>query len=167
VDEDAKIPENLQLLPLYTLALMKNVSLRGGTDVHPDERIAAHLAMAHMFVDETLSFIHPRLYAIHNMDAQCGMPSGNDADEVDTAGRNKIILPNACNLSVDRLNSEGVFLLDNGKDSYIWVGRAANPAVVGSLFGVESLNTVDPSQVSSLEESTIIKCCQSVQNLIM
>jgi protein transport protein SEC24 len=149
-DEDVNIPENLQLLPLYTLALMKNVSLRGGTDVHPDERIAAHLALAHMFVNETLSFIHPRLYAVHNMDALCGMPSGNDADDLDTAGRNKIILPNACNLSVDRLNSEGVFLLDNGKDAYIWVGRAANPAIVGSLFGVESLNNIDPSQVSPL-----------------
>lgn len=146
--EDSKIPQNLQLLPLYTLALMKNVALRGGTDVHPDERIASHMTMSNMFVRETLSFIHPRLFAIHDMDAQAGLPSVSD-DDINTAGRNKIILPNSCNLSVERLSSEGVFLLDNGKDIFLWVGRAANPAILGSLFSVESLENVDPSRVSN------------------
>ena len=144
--ENNKIPENLALLPLYTLAILKNVAFRGGTDVHPDERLAARMALNSMHVDDTLSFLHPRLYAIHDMDQQAGMPSSDD-DVTNTAGRNKIVLPNPLNLSVERLSSEGVFLLDNGVDAFIWVGRASNPATVSALFGVESLDNVDPSQL--------------------
>ena len=144
---DQIIPDCLQLLPLYTLAMLKNVAFRGGTDVHPDERIASHMALRSMFVKDLLSFIHPRLYAIHDMDDQVGLPSDDDDDEVNTAGREKIVLPGAINLSVERLSSEGVFLLDNGVDAFIWVGRASNPAIISALFGVESLENVDPSQL--------------------
>lgn len=144
---DQSIPDCLQLLPLYTLAILKNVAFRGGTDVHPDERIASHMALRSMFVKDLLSFIHPRLYAIHDIDDQVGLPSDDDDDEVNTAGREKIVLPGAINLSVERLSSEGVFLLDNGVDAFIWVGRASNPAIVSALFGVESLENVDPSQL--------------------
>ena len=143
---DDKIPENLALMPLYTLALLKNVAFRGGTDVHPDERIAAHMELNSMYTEDTLSFLHPRLFAIHEMDQQAGMPS-SDEDDSNTFGRDNILLPSRINLSVESLNSDGVFLLDNGVDSYIWVGRASNPAIVSSLFGVESLDNVDPSQL--------------------
>jgi protein transport protein SEC24 len=141
-----KVPKNLQLLPLYTLSLLKNVAFRGGTDVHPDERIAAHMALSNMYVDETLAFIHPRLYAIHNMDANAGM-SANEDETSETAGRNKIMLPNAMSLSVDKLSSEGVYLLDNGSDAFIWVGRACNPAVISALFDTDSLVNIDPNQL--------------------
>ncbi len=144
--ENGKIPENLSLLPLYTLAVLKNVAFRGGTDVHPDERLAARMSLNSMYIDDTMSFLHPRLYAIHDMDQQAGMPSDND-NETNTVGRNKIVLPSPINLSVERLSSEGVFLLDNGIDAYIWVGRASNPAIVSALFGVESIDNIDPSQL--------------------
>jgi protein transport protein SEC24 len=94
-----------------------------------------------------LSFLHPRLFGVHDMDQQAGMPSVDD-DAPHTAGRDKIVLPDLLNLSIDRLSSEGVFLLDNGVDAFIWVGRASNPATVSALFGVESLDHVDPSQIT-------------------
>ena len=81
------------------------------------------------------------------MDQQAGMPSVDD-DAPNTAGRDKIVLPDLLNLSIDRLSSEGVFLLDNGVDAFIWVGRASNPATVSALFGVESLDHVDPTQIT-------------------
>ena len=145
-DGEQKVPDNLALLPLYTLSLLKNVAFRGGTDVHPDERIAAHMALANMHVEDTLAFIHPRLYAIHDMDGQTGMPA-NENETSETAGRNKILLPEALNLSIDRLSSEGVFLLDNGSDAFIWVGRACNPAIISALFGTDSIENVDPNQL--------------------
>jgi len=148
--EDKKIPKNLELLPLYTLGLMKNVAFRGGTDVNPDERIATHMGLSTMFVEETLSFLYPRFFAIHSMDSQAGLPVNDDdaGDEnVKTAGRNMILLPNAINLSVESLSSEGIYLLDNGIDSFIWVGRASDPAINHALFGAESLSDVDMSQI--------------------
>jgi len=143
---EQKVPKNLELLPLYTLSLLKNVAFRGGTDVHPDERIAAHMALANMYVDDTLAFIHPRLYAIHDMDSQAGMTVTEDETN-ETAGRNKILLPIAMSLSVEKLSSEGVYLLDNGSDAFIWVGRACNPAVISALFGTDSLENIDPNQL--------------------
>ena len=35
--------DNLELLPMYILALMKNVAFRGETYVNPEERITAQL----------------------------------------------------------------------------------------------------------------------------
>mmetsp|Transcript_1650 Transcript_1650/g.2355 ORF Transcript_1650/g.2355 Transcript_1650/m.2355 type:complete len:1216 (-) Transcript_1650:445-4092(-) len=151
------IPSHLQLLPLYTLGLIKNVSFRGGTDVHPDERVAAQMVLGSMHIRSCKKFVHPRLFSIHDMDPSAGMPQsdtkdedegkeGSDSDSV--LGRNKICLPAFVNLSIERLHSEGVFLLDNGVDMYIWVGRAADAAILQHLFQVESLEQVDMNKIS-------------------
>lgn len=161
--EEKEMPENLKLLPLYTLALMKNVALRGGTDVNPDERITAQAMLSSMFVEDTLSYIHPRLYSIHDMDSQAGLPvSDDDAEKegIKTAGRNMILLPKAINLSVERLSSEGVYYLDNGVDCFIWVGRASDAATNNALFGLDSLDGVSTFQVCIIPLPVErIKCC--------
>lgn len=147
VDEDVLVSKNLELLPLYTLGLLKNVALRGGTDVHPDERIAAHMLINEKFVENTITFLHPKLFTIHNMNPTVGTPSNemdlsSDKHGMKTAGRNHIILPPSVNLSVERLSSEGIFLLDNGNDFFLWVGRASSPSINNSLFGVNSLEVI-------------------------
>ena len=163
-EEEKKLPENLALLPLYTLALMKNVAFRGGTDVNPDERITAHMNLSKMFVEDTLGFIHPRLFSIHDMDSQAGLPANDDVDEddnIETSGRNMILLPQAINLSVESLSSEGVYLLDNGLDSFLWVGRASDAATNNALFNFDSLENVDTFNVSfflRLFKGSLNKC---------
>jgi len=151
-DQDKPIPENLKLLPLYTLALVKNKALRGGTDVHPDERVQAMNTLGAMWVTQSKNYIYPRMFSIHDMDPSAGLPSV-DSVKVDdkspsTAGRNRVLLPKIVNLSVDRLTSEGIFLLDNGIDMYLWVGRSSNQAATNALFGVPSLENVDMSQIN-------------------
>ena len=156
--EGGKIPENLELLPLYTLALLKNVAFRGGTDVHPDERMGAHMMLNNMSMGELIKFVHPRLFSIHNMGPGAGMSleSGvnkglDGAENIDTVGRNQIVLPLSVNLSVERLGSDGLYVLDNGVDVYLWVGRAADEALIQSIFGVNSLDTLpDISRVSKI-----------------
>mmetsp|Transcript_3701 Transcript_3701/g.7076 ORF Transcript_3701/g.7076 Transcript_3701/m.7076 type:complete len:1093 (+) Transcript_3701:74-3352(+) len=143
-DGGQKVPINMELLPLYTLSLLKNVAFRGGTDVHPDERISAHMLLSSMYVKDTLTFIHPRLFAIHEMDGRAGMPV-SEGESYETVGRNNILLPQGVGLSVDRLNSQGAYLLDNGIDTFVWLGRASNPALLVALFGVDSLDNVDPN----------------------
>lgn len=150
-DGDEKpIPENLALLPLNTLALMKNVAFRGGTDVHPDERTQAQHLLNNMWVEKSRYFIYPRMFSIHNMEDAAGLPSeGNPDDESDDhfAGRENILLPESVNLSVERLTSDGIFLLDNGVEMNLWVGRSADPILLQALFGTNSLENVDPSHV--------------------
>lgn len=148
-DEKKPIPENLQLLPLYTLALLKNVAFRGGTDVHPDERVAAHAVLCSLWVKQSRYFVYPRMFSIHDMDSSVGLPTENPVEDEDDkckdiiSGRNDILLPKVVSLSVDRLSSGGIYLLDNGVDMYLWVGRSADPALVSSLFGAGSLEGVD------------------------
>lgn len=151
-NDDKQLPESLNLFPLYTLAMMKNVAFRGGTDVHPDERIQAHHQINQMWLDTSKSFIYPRLYSIHDMDPDVGYAAEDQANSDDGfeekfAGRSRIRLPQAQALTIDSLSSDGVFLLDNGVDMYVWVGRSTNPNTLHSLFGVSSLENVDPSQL--------------------
>jgi len=151
--EDKDIPENLQLLPLYTMALIKNVAFRGGTDIHPDERVQAMQLLANMWVSDSRYFMYPRMFSIHNMDAMAGQPSEKDVDDEDSsvyAGRHCICLPKVVNLSVDRLSSEGIYLLDNGLEMYMWVGRSVDVGVMNCLFGVEKFEGVDMSKIKLL-----------------
>ncbi len=145
---DKPLPENLKLLPLYTLAMLKNVAFRGGTDVHPDERITSHMKLNSLYVEDCKHFLYPRMFGIHDMPSIAGMPLTDDNEESKTAGRNRIVLPSVLNLSADRLSSEGIFLVDNGVDFYVWVGSDADPALLQALFGTSSLADVDAGKVS-------------------
>jgi len=147
-DGDSKaIPENLTLLPLYTLATMKNVAFRGGTDVHPDERVHAMHRLNNMDVTASKQFVYPRMFSLHNMSPNAGLPSSNGVSDDKVAGKNRILLPSVLDLTIDRLASNGIFLLDNGLDMFLWVGRSSDPAILNSLFGTNSLEGVDMSRV--------------------
>lgn len=136
-----ELPSQLELLPLYTLALMKNVALRGGTDVHPDERMVAQYALNTMSVTESRDYLYPKLFSIHNMLPAAGLPHDGD-DDIPVAGRARTRLPQAVNLSCERLTNDGIFLLDNGIQMSLWVGSAANPSILQSLFDTSSLQEI-------------------------
>lgn len=143
------IPNNLKLLPLYTLAMMKNVAFRGGTDVHPDERVQAMYSVNTMWVKRFKDFIYPKMFSLHNMSPAVGQSIEGDVPPGgQVAGASRTLLPQAVNLSVERLASDGIFMIDNGFEISFWVGRSADPNLVNSLFGVPSLENVDMNQVS-------------------
>jgi len=146
-NEDTPLPPNFELLPLYTLAMMKNVGFRGGTDVHPDERVQAHHQITTMWVEQSKHFLYPRLFALHTMDQSAGTSIEDVREDDEVAGRDNILLPKVVSLTVNNLATDGIYLLDNGIDMYVWVGRGANPGLVSSLFGLHSLEGVDASQV--------------------
>ena len=148
---EQEIPENLQLLPVYTLAMMKNVAFRGGTDVHPDERVCAQYQLNSMWVDQSRDFMYPRMFSIHDMSGSVGLPfdGHEDGSDVQVSGRESILLPQVVNLTCERLSSDGIFLLDNGMQMTLWIGSGANPNLLNSLFGVSSLENVDMNQVTA------------------
>jgi len=151
-EEDDSLPESLELFPLYTLALMKNVAFRGGTDVHPDERCQAFFNINQMWLNKSKSFIYPPLFSLHDMQPSAGYPTDDTADtspEDSIVGRNRVLLPSALPLTIDSLSSDGIYLVDNGIEFFLWVGREANSDFVNSMFGVPSLENIEP--VLSLE----------------
>eukprot|EP00536_Pseudo-nitzschia_multiseries_P012386 jgi/Psemu1/320236/estExt_fgenesh1_pm.C_4710001 len=154
--EDDSLPPALDLFPLYTLALMKNVAFRGGTDVHPDERLQAFFNINQMWLNKSKSYVYPPLFPLHDMQPNAGYPSEDDSDDVlpedSFAGRNRVLLPTPLPLTIDSLTSDGIYLVDNGVEFYLWVGRQANATYVNELFGVPSLENVEP--VLNLESSS-------------
>ena len=140
--QPAALPPTLELLPLYALALAKNVCFRGGQDVRPDLRSYAMHLLANMNVETSRVFVYPRLFALHGLAlapeagrtlAEC--PAAPAAGGVDgsggqqqaeaaapvTAGKEAVRLPTAVNLSMERFATDGVFLLENGVSLHLWV----------------------------------------------
>lgn len=56
------ISSAIQLLPLYSMALQKNLAFRGGADIRSDERANAMSQLASMPVDHSRCFTYPRMF---------------------------------------------------------------------------------------------------------
>jgi protein transport protein SEC24 len=81
-----ELPATLNFLPLYSMSLMKNVVLRGGTDVRLDERAFFQMMVQNMDVEDTILFIYPRMFSIADMDDGAGRPCDNVDDDQKVAG---------------------------------------------------------------------------------
>ena len=129
------------------MALQKSLALRGGQDVRIDERAYYHSLVFNMGVDDSKVFVYPRMFSIHDMASDCGLPVDNNEilndSTIQYAGPDNIKLPSILNLSNDRLDTSGIILLDNGHDLFMWVGRTLNPALLTNIFGVSTLEGVD------------------------
>lgn len=157
MSQERPIPDSLKLLPLYAMALQKCLALRGGQDVRIDERAYYHTLVANMDIEESKVFVYPRMFSIHDMAQDCGLPVDNNEllsdPSIQFAGPDHIKLPSILNLSHDRLDSSGLILLDNGHDMFMWIGRTVNPALLTSIFGLSTMEGVDMSALSILSES--------------
>ena len=142
-DPSTMLPEHLSLLPLYALGLQKCTLYRGGDVIRSDERASLVYRMLTMPTSASRLYIYPRLYSLHDMDDAAGRPDGSAG-----AAPGALRLPTVLNLSAERLAQGGVLLLDNGVELYLWVSRAAQPPLLSALFGVPSLEGVDPGALS-------------------
>jgi len=135
------LPEALKLLPLYTLALLKSVAFRSGTDVRVDERAYLMQEISQMNAAFSTQFVYPRLFALHSIPPGCGVPIGPNAE---------IIMPPPIPLTSERLEAEGAFILDDGLSMFLWLGRSISPMWLSDVFGVPpgtSLEEIDCSQL--------------------
>ena len=125
------------MLPLYALALSKNPLIRSGTEVRADERAALMALACRMGVVASAAFVYPRLLPVHDL-----APTAGVADE-----HGHYTLPASLPLSQEKLDSAGLFLLDNSVSLLLWVGRAAPPELLHDALGVSSLEGVDCSRL--------------------
>ncbi|KAG2570522.1 hypothetical protein PVAP13_7KG050718 [Panicum virgatum] len=131
-------PESLRFLPLYILAICKSLALRGGyADVSLDERCAAGFSMMILPVKRLLNFVYPSLYRL---------------DEVLTMEPNKIDtslkrLP----LTMQCLHTGGLYLLDDGFNFIVWLGRMLPPELVSNILGISLANFPDLSKIQLRE----------------
>jgi protein transport protein SEC24 len=142
------------------MSLQKSLVLRGGTDVRVDERAFFQRLLNNMDIEESKVFIYPRMFSIHDMGHEAGLPCdnvhGEHGDEmIATAGPFHVRLPAILNLSYERLQTSGIVLLENGHDMFMWIGRNVNPAIISTLFGVQSLDSIpDVSKLAILPDNS-------------
>jgi len=127
------LPESLKLLPLYALSLTKNGVMRPGTDVRADERAALVAASFRMPIHSSVAFIYPRLLPLHALDESVGA--------LDTDGTP--LLPSATPLSLEKLETNGAYLLDDSFRMLLWVGRGASPEFLSAVLQLPSLEGID------------------------
>ena len=126
--------------------MQKSVLFRGGTEVKSDERSALIYRMLTMSVLGSKPFIYPTLLALHRIAGDEGT-SQPDAINSNLAGPDSIVMPPSLPLTMDSLTSDGVFLLYDGVETFVWLGRAAPPACLEALFGCSSFEGVDVTYV--------------------
>jgi hypothetical protein len=131
------------------LYVQKSVLFRGGTDVKSDERSALIYRMLTMPVMGSKPFIYPTLLALHRLGGDEGTSDPTSVNS-NLVGPDSIILPPSLPLTVDSLVSDGMFLLFDGVETFIWLGRAAPPSFLEAMFGCSSFEGVDVSYVALL-----------------
>jgi protein transport protein SEC24 len=146
--------ESLALLPLYSISLQKSIALRGGMDVRIDERAFYMNLCANMTIEESKNFIYPRLFSIHDMPDTAGIPAENPEEIVGVAGSDNICLPDLRPLTNTTLTDDGVYLLENAHDLFLYIGRGVSSSIISTLFGVESVNEVDVTTLALQRENS-------------
>ena len=133
------LPDTLQALPLFTLATSKSIAFRTTNDVHPDVRASALNLLRILPTDLFIQYIYPTLYRLYPLEPECGTLDDNGT----------VVLPNILNLSSEKMSRSGLFLMDNGQDLYVWMGKELPQDLFATLFGVTDVSTMDVNTVRS------------------
>ncbi|CDH49202.1 protein transporter sec24 [Lichtheimia corymbifera JMRC:FSU:9682] len=120
-------PNNLKLLPLLALCLIKHDGLRQSSQIPTDLRSNAMNLLRTMPLQLLLPYLYPNLYSLHNMPPEAGEITENG-----------VSFPPALNLTAENIEPHGCYLLENGQHIFIWVGRGVVPQLCADLFDVRS-----------------------------
>lgn len=134
------ICDNLKLLPLLGLGLIKNDSLRQNSNVSSDRRAISIIRLRTMPTEIFLPYLYPRFYSLHNMPQEVG---GMDEN-------NQFIMPPALNLTSEKLERYGAYLLENGQDMILWLGKDCVPQLCMDLLGAPNIEAVKTGMVSDI-----------------
>ncbi|KAI8369387.1 Sec23/Sec24 trunk domain-containing protein [Radiomyces spectabilis] len=118
-------PDNLKLLPLLALALIKHDALRQSSQIPTDMRANAMNLLRTMPLQLLIPYLCGNLYSLHNMPPEAISDHG-------------VILPPICNLTAEMLEPHGCYLLENGQNMFIFVARGVVPQLCLDLFDVRS-----------------------------
>lgn len=151
-----QFPANLRGLPILFLGLIKNVSpdkhhspiqiidksqlgLRKSAQIPTDLRSAALCLLSTLPLPLLMQYIYPRLYSLHDMPDDAGLPHSETG---------AIVMPPAINLTSQNLVPYGLYLIDDGQTQFLWLGRDAVPALINDVFGTEDKNQLKQGKTS-------------------
>lgn len=128
------VSQSLTLLPLYTLATMRSLGFRPG--MKPDDRTSAFLQFKTLPLAQLIQYIYPDLYRVDELS-----DIGGIEDPVDK----EIIIPQPprLQLSYERVNATGMYLLDRGDEMILYLCRGLHQFVLERIFGSSRLYEID------------------------
>ncbi|THU98128.1 hypothetical protein K435DRAFT_965084 [Dendrothele bispora CBS 962.96] len=119
------IGENMKSLPVLVLGLLKNVGIRQSAQIPPDIRAYSQALLTSLPAQLLIPYIYPSFYSLHNMPPEAG-----------TVGPDGVIMPPPLPLTSERLERHGLFLIEDGQNIFLWVGRDAVPQLVMDVFNL-------------------------------
>lgn len=147
------LPESFKLFPLYVLALIKNKAIKGG-NVTSDVRVYFFRLLLSQGVGAIMSLLYPRMVALHRLSEGDGLPVpmlqglSPEKQAVEEAILHIPHVPKAMRPSFMRMEPHGAYLLNNGEWCLLWIGADVNPKFLEDLYGVTSLDELDPRMTS-------------------
>ncbi|BGP55492.1 COPII subunit [Rhodotorula sphaerocarpa] len=108
--------DNMKFLPLLMLGLLKNTAIRHSTMIPPDVRAYSQALLTTMPSQLLIPYLHP-----------CG-----------TISDQGVVLPHPLPLTSERLERHGLFLIEDGQNIFLWVGRDAVNQLVLDVFDLPS-----------------------------
>lgn len=163
------LPESFKLFPLYTLALIKNKAIKGG-NVTSDVRVYFIRLLLGLSVGSTMALLYPRMIALHRLAPTDGEPvvprAGLSPEkQAEEDALMKIIeCPHLMRPSFARMEPHGAYLLENGEWCLLWLGAQVSPKLLEDLYGVSSIDELDPRMTSLPNLPT--KLSKQVRSLI-
>ncbi|KAI8350611.1 Sec23/Sec24 trunk domain-containing protein [Choanephora cucurbitarum] len=131
---------SLNLLPAMILAILKTEAFNFTGIVPANMSNQSGILLWTLPYRLWLRYVYPSFYSLHNMPIQAGTLDTN----------HQTVMPPRLNLSSERLDHHGCYLLENGQRIFLWIGREAVPQLCIDLLGLSSINHVMSGQLTSL-----------------
>ncbi|KAF8155735.1 protein transporter SEC24 [Crassisporium funariophilum] len=125
------ISDNLKMLPVLVLGLLKNVGIRQSAQIPPDIRAYSQALLTSLPSQLLIPYIYPTFYSLHNMPPEAG-----------TIGEDGVVLPPSLPLTSERFERHGLFLIEDGQTIFLYVGRDAVPQLIQDVFDLPSYDVL-------------------------
>lgn len=124
------LPECMKLLPLYINCVLKSDAVSGGSDLTIDDRWFAMDSVMISDIPSSVVYFYPRLIPLVDIDVT------------------SLDIPVPIRCSIEKMNNEGAFILENGIHMFLWVGLNVSNDWVMNVFGVSSVMQIDTDKAS-------------------
>ncbi|PFH49924.1 hypothetical protein AMATHDRAFT_146483 [Amanita thiersii Skay4041] len=125
------ISDNLKMLPVLVLGLLKNVGVRQSAQIPSDIRAYSQALLSSLPSQLLIPYLYPTFYSLHNMPPEAG-----------TVGEGGVIMPPPLPLTSERLERHGLFLIEDAQNMFLWIGRDAVPQLVMDVFNLPSYDVL-------------------------
>ncbi|KAI8144785.1 Sec23/Sec24 trunk domain-containing protein [Fennellomyces sp. T-0311] len=132
---------NLAMLPFLVLGLLKLETFNEAGTIPVDMRAQTTVLLRTLPTQLWLELVAPKFYCLHSMPQNAGSIDPNTK---------QFVMPPRLNLSSEKLERHGLYLLEDGQHIYIWIGKEAVPPLCNDFLNVPNITQVQSGQLADL-----------------